>query len=299
MKKLLIVLFISLPAVFWAQQDPQYTLHQFNTLLINPAFTGSRGGMEANVSYRNQWMGMDKSPRTFGANFQKRYFGDKLATGVSYYGDRIGSLSRNVVQASQAYHLTMTKFNLSLALNVGLEQFTGGLAGIQHTISGEVDNAFASDVQKTSLNFGAGAYLYSQKFWAGFSFPHLMKSDWGKATTGDVQAAYASVHSFLTAGGIVNVNPMMDLKPYVLVKWTENVSPMMELGTMAFWMKKIGVGAGYRVGDALILNAEWLVSENFRIAYAYDRTISGLTAFSQGAHEIGIRYNMGGIFGLR
>jgi hypothetical protein len=64
-------------------------------------------------------------------------------------------------------------------------------------------------------------------------------------------------------------------------------------------MKKMGVGAGYRVGDALILNAEWLVSENFRIAYAYDRTISGLTAFSQGAHEIGIRYNMGGIFGLR
>jgi hypothetical protein len=72
------------------------------------------------------------------------------------------------------------------------------------------------------------------------------------------------------------------------------------MGATAYWKKQWGMGLGYRVGDALTVNAEAIVNEHFRIGYSYDRTVSGLSSFTRGAHEIMLRYHFGkGYKGLR
>ena len=292
------LMFLSLLAT--AQQDPQYTMSISNPLAINPAFVGSRGDQDATLVYRNQWMGLDRSPKTVTGNYQTRYSDGRLATGVSFFADKNGVLTRNGINVSQAYRIKMSTWTLSLALNVGLEQLTAGLSSVNHTIAGEIDNAFAGDLKRSYFNFGFGGYAYNERFWLGFSMPHLLHQKWGNQSNSDIQPAYQVSHDYIQAGGIVNLNPYVDVKPYTTIKWAQNVTPQLEMGATAYWKKQWGMGLGYRVGDALTLNAEAIVNEHFRIGYSYDRTVSGLSSFTRGAHEIMLRYHFGkGYKGLR
>ena len=139
MKKLVFLGFAVLSLMANAQQDPQYTMHVLNPLAINPAFAGSRGEREATLVYRNQWMGLDKSPTTITGNYQSRYNQGRLATGVSYFGDKNGLFTHSGLTVSQAYHMKMTTWTLSLALSAGIEELSASLSGVDHTIAGEVD----------------------------------------------------------------------------------------------------------------------------------------------------------------
>ena len=52
-----------------AQQDSQYTQYMYNTMMINPAYAGSRGGTSIFGLYRNQWVGLDGAPKTATLSF--------------------------------------------------------------------------------------------------------------------------------------------------------------------------------------------------------------------------------------
>ena len=47
-----------------AQQNPEYTQYMYNTIAINPGYTGSVGTLEANLLLRKQWVGIDGAPKT-------------------------------------------------------------------------------------------------------------------------------------------------------------------------------------------------------------------------------------------
>ena len=53
----------------FAQQDSQYTQYMYNTMMINPAYAGSRGSTSIFALYRNQWVGLDGAPKTAALSF--------------------------------------------------------------------------------------------------------------------------------------------------------------------------------------------------------------------------------------
>lgn len=57
-----IILFCT-PQVY-AQQDPQYTQYMYNHSNINPAYAGSREGLNIFGLYRTQWVGLEGAPKT-------------------------------------------------------------------------------------------------------------------------------------------------------------------------------------------------------------------------------------------
>ena len=63
MKKLcsIIIMFI-LSDYLFAQQAPMTTQYMFNTLLINPAYAGSKPFTSATMMVRKQWAGFKGSP---------------------------------------------------------------------------------------------------------------------------------------------------------------------------------------------------------------------------------------------
>jgi len=66
MKKVLIafvLVVVSFEAIT-AQQDAQYTQYMYNTLVVNPAYAGSRGLLSLNGLHRSQWIGVDGAPTT-------------------------------------------------------------------------------------------------------------------------------------------------------------------------------------------------------------------------------------------
>ena len=59
---LLAVLLMFLSFSTSAQQDAQYTQYMYNTVSVNPGYTGSRGHLSIAALYRAQWVGLEGAP---------------------------------------------------------------------------------------------------------------------------------------------------------------------------------------------------------------------------------------------
>jgi len=278
------------------QQDPQYSMHMLNGMSIHPAYAGSLGGLSANVLYRNQWVGFEGAPKTVSANAQLRYFRDQLGTGVSVFNDKIGVFNRSAFNVAQAYHLRIDQLTVAFGMQASFEQFAARLTDVNPVLIG--DDKFAGNISKSVMNFGAGLFVYSDKFWFGASMPHFLKSKWEIV---DGSNSYLSNHVFISGGGVlgigvVQVKPSMMLKKSAVWDKTVNAPMQFEFGCSVYAMSKFGLGVNYRLGDAIIYLAEFQINDSFKVAYGYDQTTSNLRRYSSGTHEILLRYtfNNGG-----
>ena len=291
----IVVLVVSLTKGY-AQQDPQYSMHMLNGMSIHPAYAGSLGGLSANVLYRNQWVGFDGAPKTISANAQMRYFRDQLGSGVSFFSDKVGVFNRSTLNVAQSYHLHVDQLTVAFGMQASMEQFVAKLSEVNPVLVG--DDKFAGNISKSVINFGAGVYVYNDKFWFGASMPHLLKS---KLSTLDESNPYLTNHLFVSTGGVLDVG-VVQVKPSLMLKKSgvmdkTSDSPMQfEMGCSVYAMSKFGLGLNYRLKDAIIYLAEFQINDAFKIAYGYDQTTSNLRRYSNGTHEILLRYtfNNGG-----
>jgi type IX secretion system PorP/SprF family membrane protein len=65
-----------------------------------------------------------------------------------------------------------------------------------------------------------------------------------------------------------------------------------DLTANVLFNNKFEVGAGYRNNDAVSALFNFRISEQLRIGYAYDYTLSNLGRFNSGSHEIMILFNI-------
>lgn len=281
-----------------AQQDPLYSMSALQPLVVNPAAIGTRSKSEASVQTRNQWSGAANAKTLF-AQYNGSYYKGQLATGMSFLSDRYGAFNRSALSGIQSYQLQAYGFKLSVALNANLEQYTFGVSDLVHSMSNEVDQALLVNGKQTIVNFGVSGYAFSDRFWIGFSMPHLVRQNFRKVADPNFQPAYQTVNTFINAGGIMKLNDQWDYKSFFSLQFAQNVVPQLEVGTIAYWKKQIGAGASYRFNDAVIVMMEYKVSDAFRFGYSYDVTVSPLNAYVRGAHEIMLKYHFGGYQGLR
>jgi len=75
-----------------AQQLPQYSQYMMNKFLINPAVAGSEGYTAFNLTAREQWIGLENSPRTYAFSAQTRVLKNSfIARGASVKKKRAAS----------------------------------------------------------------------------------------------------------------------------------------------------------------------------------------------------------------
>ena len=71
-----------------AQQTPNYSFWRQNMNLLNPAYAGSTEKTEVNLTFRDQWNGVDGGPRTQSIHGQTSLT-DKMGLGLSIEQDRV------------------------------------------------------------------------------------------------------------------------------------------------------------------------------------------------------------------
>ena len=84
----------------------------------------------------------------------------------------------------------------------------------------------------------------------------------------------------------------ISLEPSILLKYQPAVKPQLDLNTTFYYKDVVGVGMQYRTGDALVGYLKVNITESIRIGYAYDYTLSKLSGYSKGAHEIIVSYGI-------
>lgn len=276
-----------------AQQDAQYTHFMFNTLGYNPAYAGTRESVSALLLYRNQWAGnIEGAPEDFVFNVHMP-IKEKIGIGLSTEFDRIGVHEIATVNAMYSYRFLLgNKAKMSLALQGGVSQYRSDFTQINSGIDGAGDATFADIENKINPNFGFGLYFYTRNYYLSFSVPHLLNNDLGSVTG----LAYQDRHYILGGGLILPVAKDLKLKPSVLLKSIPSKAPLIaDINLNLLIRETLWIGGTYRTNDAFNLLAAVQVNRNLRVGYAYDFTLTKLSEFNAGSHEVflGIDFGFG------
>ncbi len=277
-----------------AQQDPMYSQYMFNMLAINPAYAGSREVMSITGLYRRQWVGMDGAPTSQTISLDMPVERKNLGLGLQMFNDKLG-ISRNTgAYASAAYRLRFSVGTLAFGMQLGVTQFqanyTSVFLGDYH-----YDAAFDQNLVTWLPNIGSGVYYSTDRFYIGASVPHMLKNRYNHGSDylviGDRAAQYR--HLFVSSGYVFDLSPNVKLKPALQLKTVGGAPLQVDVNANAWFYDRFAVGVSYRTGDAVLGMIEIQANNQFRIGYAYDYTISDLTRYNSGSHELMLRYELG------
>src|SRR6185436_18042337 len=93
-------------------------------------------------------------------------------------------------------------------------------------------------------------------------------------------------HYYLNAGRVFHLNEFFDLKPSTLIKYEPQAPFEVDLNCNVLYKERFWLGVGYRTGDAVVGMVEYQIDPFLRIGYAYDMTLSELSSYTPGSHEV-------------
>ncbi len=297
MKKIAIIIFgvfTSLSAV--AQQDALYTQYMFNTLAINPAYAGSRNVLSATALSRTQWVGIDGAPRTQTLSFDAAMPNKRVGLGIQIFNDQLGITKTTGAYLSYAYRIPINNGTLALGVQGGVANFRADFSAVDLNTGSPIDPSFSNNINKMLPNYGFGIYYNTDKFYLGVATPHLLDNRFTDdnsvlVTNGLVAKQY--MHLFVTTGVVLNLGDDFKLKPSALFKGVMGAPLQLDVNANLWIKDKLSIGGQYRTGDAFAGLFELQISDQFRVGYAYDHTVSKLGRHNSGSHEIMVRYEFG------
>lgn len=278
----------------FAQTEPMYSQYMYNMLGVNPAYAGSREATSLNFFQRRQWVGLAGAPQTTSVSVDGAFNDNKLGWGVQAYDDKLGVEKADGLNMMMATHIQVSdKGSLSGGLSVGIMNYRIDLMNVQGRYTPS-DPAFYSNFNKWLPAVGLGLYYNTDKFYAGFSVPNVLKS---RLTAFDVMNSgiqkVNSTHIFFTTGYVFDINEEVKIKPSTMIKAVGGAPIEADFNTNLWLRDLIGLGFSYRTGDAMVGMAEAQIYDHLRIGYAYDISISPLKYYNNGSHELMFRYEIG------
>ena len=135
-------------------------------------------------------------------------------------------------------------------------------------------------------NIGTGIYWHSERWYLGLSAPRILNTDY----TGDEEfQSLERVSYYFTGGYVFDLGENTKLKPAMLLKATNGAPLSFDLTANFLFYEKFWVGASYRVNElaqAIGGLADFQVSKQLRVGYAYEYPLSELSAYTSGTHEV-------------
>ena len=276
-----------------AQQDAQYTQYMLNTMVINPAFSGSRGVSSMGILYRSQWIGLDGAPTTQTLNFSTPVT-ERVGVGFSIVNDEIGNgtSQETYFDASFSYTLPISETsNLALGLKAG-----GHLLNLDFSklINFGAETNLPNIDQKFSPNFGVGIYYYTENYFAGLSVPNILETThFDNASQSSSYLATERMNFYLVSGYVFDLNRNLKFKPAILLKAVNGAPLQTDVSASFLFNDKFSLGAAYRWDAAVSALFGFQISNKLMIGMAYDVETSALgsTVFNDGSLEVFLRYD--------
>jgi type IX secretion system PorP/SprF family membrane protein len=275
---LYIIIFLCLKG--FCQQTPQYTQFTFNKYGYNPAAAGTNinGGIEVMVGTRKQWVGFEHAPFTnfLSVNYtikpERSY---KRWHNVGFYmsKEQAGIFRSEGYYLSYTLHLPITKrYNMSFGVFGGVRNLA-----MDRNIISMSDPVYAASYPNFFFaypDFIPGIRIYSKKMFFDVSVQQIFKV---RQVQGDKQIGNKSVLTpqlYMSYGRKFKLDNGIMLVPALNVHSSFLNIPSMELNVMAYYRKRIGVGATIRNKDFISGILQVRILKNVVAGFAYDYSIS-------------------------
>lgn len=286
--KYIILLLGSVSSFFsQAQQDPQFTQYMYNTMSVNPAYTGSRGHLSILAMHRSQWVGINGAPTTQNLGIDGS-IGKNVGLGLNIINDALGPVDEVFADLNFSYTIRLDDLEkkLSFGLKGGGRLFNvdfseGTTANPDVLFQNNIDNRFFPTV-------GAGVYYHTQRSYLGFSVPNFFSQDHYDEL--EQAIAVERMHYFLIGGTVFDLNRDVKLKPAFFVKWVPGAPIIADLSANALIKETLTLGLAYRWDDSFSGLFGLKISPALFLGYAYDLTTTDLRSYNSGTHEVFLRY---------
>jgi len=287
----ILTLAVLLPELLRGQQLPLYSQYMFNTLEINPAYAGFKQSVQFTSILRKQFNGIKDAPQTAMITGDMPIGDTKLGIGLKIVDDRISILQNVGAQGSMSYRIEGDNSNLAFGIQLGAMNNKTDFSKLNITNPG--DPVFAQNLNALTANFGTGVFYNTDKFYAGFSVPNLVRTHLRRV---DVALSEYEVkqatHMYLNAGYLINLNDNFILKPSFLVRGVMGIPINYDINANVFFRDLMSVGVSYRNRSALVGILDFRLIPTLRLGYAYDYNLGRLNNFAKGTHEIILRYSI-------
>ncbi len=296
-----------------AQQNIQFTQYIFNSMSVNPAYTGYKEEWFGQLGLRSQWVGLEGAPQTglLSIDGVVDPINKRHGLGFQVTADKLGPQAATSAYANYAFRLRLNEEDtqrLSFGIGAGVTQYSldgailDPVAGSDQVLpTGKIAN-WVPDVR-------FGIYYYNPKWYAGVSVMDLLSGDqsnnifrWDNTTTDNIRRKR---HIYLMGGALFNFGKGLDFRPSLLIKEDFKGPTSLDVNAMFIFGQRFWLGAGWRTGVTVFEREYNRVSGNslsgrnsfsaitqvyltnaLRIGYSYDHIVSQLSSVQNGSHEI-------------
>ncbi|MBE0646240.1 MAG: type IX secretion system membrane protein PorP/SprF, partial [Bacteroidales bacterium] len=293
----------SLVLLFWSllllpsslvvgQQDPLFTQYMYTKLEFNPAYSGSRDALAADLLTRFQWVGVDGAPRTTCLTVHTPLRNPHIGLGVYMYRDELGPTVDYNVMASFAYRILFPASKLAFGVSAGIKYYNIDW-NVLHPLD-PVDQLLVNDASNRVVpDVDFGIYYSHARYYAGISVKHLLQNQMivsSTAPTGEATFTRLRANFYGIAGGTISLASKFVFLPSVLVKYVANAPVQADINARFLLLDILTLGVGYRTNSAIDLMVGVDVGKGFSVGYSYDIWFNALRSHNSGSHEIRISY---------
>ena len=272
-----------------AQQLPQFTQYMYNTIAINPAYAGSRETLSVVGLHRSQWVGFTGGPITQTLTANTPLKNEKICVGMSFMNDKLGYQNFSYLYGDFSYTIkTGDNTKLAFGLKAGFTQYS-----LSNELRGNEpdDPAIFGVEDRWTPNIGLGFFWHNPKWYIGLSAPRVLNTDYNKLgnSSGIQYESLERISYYLTGGYVFTLSENTKLKPAFLVKATNGAPLSLDLTANFLFYEKFWIGGSYRINNytsALGGLADFQVSKQLRIGYAYEYPLSDINDYTGGSHEV-------------
>ena len=282
-------------------QDPEFTQFYANPIYLNPAFAGTNICPRVNLNWRNQWPGVSGTFITYSASFDQHSEAIHGGLGLLVTTDQAAnSLQTTRVSGMYSYQLKISrKFSIRMGMEATFFQKT--LDWSKLTFGDMIDPRRGFVLQTgdqprggstAGLDFSAGFLGFSESFYFGFAAHHLTQPNESLIKEQSKLPMKLTAHAgaMIPLAGAASQYQTEDamISPNIIYRRQADFQQL----NMGLYVKKgplLG-GVWYRNRDAFIVLLG-IQSDNLKIGYSYDVTISKLANATAGSHELSFQIN--------
>lgn len=333
MRKIIFIALIGYCQNTLAQQRPHYTQYILNQYILNPAISGIENYTDLKMSARDQWVGLNGSPRTIylsvhgplgkkdnrtsatsyqipGQNPRGKYYWENYTAAEPHHGvgfaminDQTGSFNRFSANVSYAYHLGLSPTtNISAGFSagitrVGIDRSKQDFSGSGDPVDPATGAAISGEINKIKPDIGAGIYLYSRDYFIGLAAQQIIPQKLVFADDASLQTTGRLIpHVFLSAGYRFLLTDDINAIPSLMMKYINSSSKnniQPEMNLKLQYRDLLWIGGSYRYQNGYAGMMGFNVSNTFNVGYAYDFTTTNLNTVSRGTHELMLGFLIG------
>ena len=274
---------------------PVYSQYLQNGLVINPAYSGTRGALSGFISYRKQWIGIAGAPNLQTLSLHTPFKNERDAVGFLAQFMQYGFTKNTSLFGSYAHIVQLEQGKLHLGMKAGIDVLNNNFFDVQTV---EPDHVFTSNETPYILpNFGAGAYYYSERIFAGVSVPQFLS--YRKLSTNSAQAyhRFGDYDFIITGGGLVDLNEIIKFKPSFLLQYSFNKSKKVkqfDISGNFILADMVWIGGSWRTNEKSLVGIVQLsVNQQLMIGLSYDHPLGLMNTIRNGTVEFCLRYEFG------